>query len=72
MYYDRAGNNFEKQKEDYAGKIKDAIEKDGSRKPYRLDQTQRAANRQLSGRMRNTTSCRRLWAYQQEPAYPVG
>ena len=29
-YYDRAGNNFEKQKEDYAGKIKDAIEKDGS------------------------------------------
>ena len=30
MYYDRAGNNFEKQKEDYAGKIKDAIEKDGS------------------------------------------
>ena len=30
LYYDRAGNNFEKQKEDYAGKIKDAIEKDGS------------------------------------------
>lgn len=27
LYYDRAGNNFEKQKEDYASKIKDAIEK---------------------------------------------
>lgn len=28
LYYDRAGNNFEKQKEDYARKIKEAIEKD--------------------------------------------
>lgn len=28
LYYDRAGNNFERQNEDYAGKIKDAIEKD--------------------------------------------
>lgn len=30
LYYDRAGNNFQKQGEDYATKIKDAIEKDGS------------------------------------------
>lgn len=30
LYYDRAGNNFEKQKEDYATKIKDAIEKDAA------------------------------------------
>lgn len=30
LYYDRAGNNFEKQGEDYAGKIKEAIEKDAS------------------------------------------
>lgn len=30
LYYDRSGNNFEKQGEDYAGKIKQAIEKDGS------------------------------------------
>ncbi|MDO4165519.1 MAG: hypothetical protein Q4D56_14235 [Bacteroides sp.] len=29
LYYDRAGNNFEKQKEDSARKIKEAIEKDG-------------------------------------------
>lgn len=29
LYYDRAGNNFEKQKEDYARKIKDALEIDG-------------------------------------------
>ena len=28
LYYDRAGNNFERQGEDYARKIKDAIEKD--------------------------------------------
>lgn len=28
LYYDRAGNNFQSQKEDYASKIKDAIEKD--------------------------------------------
>lgn len=28
LYYDRAGNNFERQKEDYARKIKEAIEKD--------------------------------------------
>lgn len=28
LYYDRAGNNYERQKEDYAGKLKDAIEKD--------------------------------------------
>lgn len=32
LYYDRAGNNFEKQKEDYASKIKDAIEKDANGK----------------------------------------
>lgn len=30
LYYDRAGNNFEKQGEDYASKIKEAIEKDAS------------------------------------------
>lgn len=30
LYYDRAGNNFEKQGEDYATKIKEAIEKDGT------------------------------------------
>lgn len=30
LYYDRSGNNFQKQGEDYAGKIKDAIEKDSS------------------------------------------
>lgn len=29
LYYDRAGNNFERQKEDSAGKIKDAIERNG-------------------------------------------
>lgn len=29
LYYDRAGNNFERQGEDYARKFKDAIEKDG-------------------------------------------
>ena len=29
IYYDRAGNNFERQKEDYASKLKDAIEIDG-------------------------------------------
>lgn len=29
LYYDRAGNNFEKQKEDYASKLKEAIEIDG-------------------------------------------
>lgn len=29
LYYDRAGNNFQRQGEDYAGKIKEAIEKDG-------------------------------------------
>ena len=29
LYYDRAGNNFEKQKEDYARKLKEAIEIDG-------------------------------------------
>lgn len=29
LYYDRAGNNFEKQKEDYARKLKQAIEIDG-------------------------------------------
>ncbi len=28
LYYDRAGNNFQVQKEDYATKIKEAIEKD--------------------------------------------
>ena len=28
LYYDRAGNNFQAQREDYAGKIKEAIEKD--------------------------------------------
>lgn len=28
LYYDRAGNNYQKQGEDYAGKIKEAIEKD--------------------------------------------
>ena len=27
LYYDRAGNNFEKQKEDYAGKIKEDVYK---------------------------------------------
>ena len=32
LYYDRAGNNFEKQGEDYARKIKDAIEKDADGK----------------------------------------
>lgn len=30
LYYDRAGNNFRSQGEDYASKIKDAIEKDTS------------------------------------------
>lgn len=30
LYYDRAGNNYQKQGEDYAGKIRDAIEKDAS------------------------------------------
>lgn len=30
LYYDRSGNNFQKQGEDYAGKIKEAIEKDAS------------------------------------------
>ncbi|MGM9817180.1 MAG: hypothetical protein ACI304_09040 [Lepagella sp.] len=30
LYYDRAGNNFQKQGEDYAGKIKNAIEKDAN------------------------------------------
>ena len=30
LYYDRAGNNFQKQGEDYASKIKEAIEKDAS------------------------------------------
>jgi hypothetical protein len=30
LYYDRAGNNFQKQGEDYAGKIKEAIEKDAA------------------------------------------
>ncbi len=30
LYYDRAGNNFQKQGEDYASKIKDAIEKDAT------------------------------------------
>ena len=30
LYYDRAGNNFEKQGEDYASKIKEAIEKDAT------------------------------------------
>lgn len=30
LYYDRAGNNFEKQKEDYARKLKEAIEIDGT------------------------------------------
>ena len=30
LYYDRAGNNMQRQHEDYAGKIKDAIEKDAS------------------------------------------
>jgi uncharacterized protein (UPF0216 family) len=30
MYYDRAGNNFQSQGEDYASKIKDAIEKDAN------------------------------------------
>lgn len=30
LYYDRAGNNYQRQGEDYAGKIKDAIEKDAS------------------------------------------
>lgn len=29
LYYDRAGNNFHRQSEDYASKIKEAIEKDG-------------------------------------------
>lgn len=29
LYYDRAGNNYQKQGEDYASKIKDAVEKDG-------------------------------------------
>ncbi len=29
LYYDRAGNNYQKQNEDQAGKIKAAIEKDG-------------------------------------------
>lgn len=28
LYYDRAGNNYQRQREDMAGKIKDAIEKD--------------------------------------------
>ncbi len=30
LYYDRAGNNYQAQKEDYASKIKEAIEKDGT------------------------------------------
>lgn len=30
LYYDRAGNNFQQQKEDAAGKIKDAIERDAA------------------------------------------
>lgn len=30
LYYDRAGNNYQKQGEDYASKIKEAIEKDGT------------------------------------------
>lgn len=30
IWYDRAGNNFERQGEDYASKLKDAIEKDAS------------------------------------------
>ncbi len=30
LYYDRSGNNFQKQGEDYAGKIKEAIEKDAA------------------------------------------
>lgn len=30
LYYDRAGNNFQKQGEDYASKIKEAIEKDAA------------------------------------------
>lgn len=30
LYYDRAGNNFHKQGEDYASKIKNAIERDAS------------------------------------------
>lgn len=29
LYYDRSGNNYQKQGEDYAGKIKEAIERDG-------------------------------------------
>ena len=32
LYYDRAGNNYQKQNEDQAGKIKAAIEKDGNGK----------------------------------------
>lgn len=32
LYYDRAGNNYRRQKEDLAGKIKAAIEKDGDGK----------------------------------------
>lgn len=30
LYYDRAGNNYQKQGEDYASKIKEAIEKDAT------------------------------------------
>lgn len=30
LYYDRAGNNYQSQGEDLAGKIRDAIERDGS------------------------------------------
>ena len=30
LYYDRAGNNYQQQKEDSAGKIKDAIERDAA------------------------------------------
>ena len=30
LYYDRSGNNYQSQGEDYAGKIKEAIEKDAS------------------------------------------
>lgn len=33
LYYDRAGNNYQAQGEDYAGKIKAAIEKDAYGKP---------------------------------------
>jgi hypothetical protein len=58
LYYDRAGNNFERQGEDYARKIKDAIEKDADGRRTGWTVILMSRRQSIIPSRRNTDSCR--------------